>query len=385
MHSTEVVTVKNNLQKIVEEFKKNPVVFPTETVYGLGALVWRPDLIEQVFRIKNRPNDNPLIVHVSSLNMLRECIEGDIPEVYMPIIDTYWPGPLTLLFKRNTRIPDCVTAGCEYVAIRMPNHPDALSIIDALGTPIVGPSANTSTRPSTTCIEHVLHDLNGKVSMIVDGGKCKDGIESTVINGIITPPLYLRPGIISFEQVQRLLPALEKVSGTSESQKKTCPGTRYKHYSPTALVTLLHGNKEEQLQKIRQMISNKEFRTTPTTENNNDSSTYTRIGFMLPSELCKYTVETIKDLWSTPSTLSYTTTETSSGHTCTTINYSSQTNYKIVLYSLGDSLKDIAQNLFDGLRYLDNHTELIYGSEVPNTDGGLAIMDRLTRASTYHY
>lgn len=325
---TEIVGLKDNLERIAETFKEFPVPFPTETVYGLGASVWRDDLIRKVFEIKNRPSDNPLIVHVSSLEMLSHCIEGPIPEEYSELIDLYWPGPLTLLFKKNKSVPEIVTAGGEYVAVRMPAHRDALLLIEYLGYPIVGPSANKSTRPSPTRAEHVREDLEGEVPLIIDGGECGEGVESTVVNGLHFPPLLLRPGAISYEEIKENLPSLELLTGKNTAEGKASPGTRYKHYSPTASVTMIKGKKEEIHRKLSEISG----------EN---------IGFLVPAEYA----EGLESVGS--------------------------------VYSLGETAKEAAQKLFDGLRYLDRHVSEIYTVELESTFEGRAVMDRLSRAATW--
>ncbi|KAI5189911.1 L-threonylcarbamoyladenylate synthase [Nematocida minor] len=326
---TEIVKVEGNLKKIKEAFDRAPVPFPTETVYGLGASVWREDLIKRVFEIKGRPSDNPLIVHISSLNMLKECIEGEIPEIYTELMHLYWPGPLTLLFKKSKKISRTVTGNGEYVAIRMPNHKDALLVIDHLEYPIVGPSANKSTRPSPTRAEHVLEDLNNEVPLIIDGGVCAQGVESTVINGLHSPPLLLRPGVISFEEIKEHLPTIKMLSEEDKDQGKASPGTRYKHYSPTAVVTMVQGTKSDVLQKLNGIAG----------EN---------VGFMLPDEFIEGLAGAEKKN----------------------------------IYSLGNTAKTAAQRLFDGLRYLDRHVQEIYTVELEASHEGRAVMDRLSRATS---
>lgn len=326
MH-TEIVQLDGNLEKIQKAFKTSPIPFPTETVYGLGASVWDEDMIKRVFKIKNRPTDNPLIIHVSSLEMVTQCIEGPIPEIYTEVIDLYWPGPLTLLFKKNKRIPEIVSAGGEYVAIRMPAHKDAIRLIEYLNYPIVGPSANKSTRPSPTSAQHVLDDLGGEVPLIIDGGVCEEGVESTVINALHNPPLLLRPGVISYEQIKEIVPEIELLSNTTKEEGKASPGTRYKHYSPTAPVTMIQGSKTDILRKIN-CIKGKS------------------VGLLATEE---YTKGLDKD---------------------------------ILIYSLGADTKTSAKRLFDGLRYLDRHVSEIYTIEIESTFEGRAVMDRLNRATS---
>ncbi|KAI5184622.1 L-threonylcarbamoyladenylate synthase [Nematocida homosporus] len=338
MHHTEILSIDGNLDRIVAAFQNNPVAFPTETVYGLGAIVWREDLIKRVFAIKNRPNDNPLIVHVSSLAMLRRCIAGEIPAIYQEVIDLYWPGPLTLLFKRSASIPDWVTAGGEYVAIRIPDHQVTLKIIDKLDAPLVGPSANKSTRPSPTTAQHVLDDLAGDIPLIVDGGPCQQGVESTVINGLVSPPLFLRPGAITFETLQAHIPDLVLV-GAKDKATKSCPGMRYKHYAPSIPVLMIQGAFNEQITKLHQVLAQSPHAPPA-------------IGLLLPESHLTALSQFIPN----------------------------DSNYTI--YSLGHTIKDHTHKLFDGLRYLDRHCEVIYCVSIPATDEGRALMDRLSRAAT---
>ncbi|KAI5174708.1 L-threonylcarbamoyladenylate synthase [Nematocida sp. LUAm2] len=342
MHTTEIVQIdgkEERIQRVVEKLQEEPVAFPTETVYGLGALVWREDLIKRVFEIKNRPNDNPLIVHVSSMQMLKRCINGEIPEIYKKLMDLYWPGPLTLLFKKSERIPESVTGKSDYVAIRIPKHKETLCLIDRLDTPIVGPSANKSTRPSPTTAEHVLEDLNGSISTIVDGGPCEKGVESTVINAMVSPPLFLRPGVVTYEELREIIPDLSFVSAESENHCKSCPGMRYKHYSPTAPVMMAVESVEQQIRKISEKIENGRVGTV--------NEKKKRIGLLLSE---KY--------------LSCINTE------------------GCVVYSLGNTTNEMSQRLFDGLRYLDRYSDVIYTLSIEESQEGRAFMDRLGRASS---
>ncbi|KAI5161603.1 L-threonylcarbamoyladenylate synthase [Nematocida ausubeli] len=342
MH-TDILKVEGNMSRIAREIEKAPVAFPTETVYGLGAPVWREDLIKKVFEIKNRPQDNPLIVHVSSLELLRTCIAGEIPEVYHALIDAFWPGPLTLLFKKSKELPYSVTAGSEYVAIRMPDHKDTLRVIDHINQPLVGPSANKSSRPSPTTAQHVFDDLNGCLSLIIDGGACEKGIESTVVNGILDTPLLLRAGAISYEEIKEYLPRLEINRGTSTVDGTVSPGTRYKHYSPTATVIMITGTAEEIGSKLS--IVGKLSTALSTEISSNESKR--AFGFLLPDSYKEY----IKD--------------------------------EDTAYFLGEDAKTAAQRIFDGLRYLDRHVSVIYTAEIPKNNEGRGVMDRLTKAATH--
>jgi L-threonylcarbamoyladenylate synthase len=218
------------------------VAFPTETVYGLGAAVFNEQAVRRVYIVKQRPFDNPLIIHISSLEMLYLVAE-DISEREVKLIEKFWPGPLTLILPRNPRVPRVVSGGLDTVAVRMPAHPVALALIRELGEPIAAPSANLAGRPSPTSAEHVIQDLYGKIDAIVDGGVTLYGIESTIINARTNPPILLRPGAYPVEEIERVLG--EKVAvpdyarGLGEATLALAPGMRYRHYAPETPLILV--------------------------------------------------------------------------------------------------------------------------------------------------
>jgi L-threonylcarbamoyladenylate synthase len=234
------------------------VVFPTETVYGLGALALDPNAAAKIFSTKGRPPDNPLIIHVSSFTMLRSLLPPGyvIPRSYQVLMKHFWPGPLTLLFPRNHEVvPSIITAGQPTVAIRMPSHPVARALIAIANAPLAAPSANTSGKPSPTRAEHVQRDLHGKVGLILDGGACGVGLESTVIDGLHADGniRVLRPGGITVEDVEHTLRENFKDLGNTPEvlvhkrdyadktleSAPTTPGMKYRHYSPSVPVILL--------------------------------------------------------------------------------------------------------------------------------------------------
>lgn len=239
------------------------VAIPTETVYGLAANALSPTACRKIFEAKNRPSDNPLIVHVSSIEMLESLIEGEIPTVTKALIDNFWPGPLTLLFKKNNQVPDEVTCGQPTVAVRMPSHPIARKIIELCGFPLAAPSANSSGKPSPTLASHVLDDLNGIIPFIVDGGQCSCGVESTVVDPLRKPPVILRPGGLSYETLQKIIPniAVYQKDFTDKhlEERPSTPGMKYKHYSPNAQVLLFEGTptakRQNMLSKIKELKS----------------------------------------------------------------------------------------------------------------------------------
>lgn len=220
------------------------VAIPTETVYGLGANGLDAAAVKRIFEAKGRPQDNPLILHVTGPQWLpRYC--RDIPPIAYVLARKFWPGPLTMILKRSPIVPDETTAGLDTVAIRCPNHPVTLSIIREAGIPIAAPSANTSGRPSCTTAQDVLEDMDGKIDGIVDGGACAVGVESTILDLTCEPPRLLRPGGLPLEDLERLIGHIDvdrAVTGRlAEGEKPKAPGMKYRHYAPKAPVTVVTG------------------------------------------------------------------------------------------------------------------------------------------------
>lgn len=215
------------------------VVFPTETVYGLGADGFDEIAVKGIFNAKGRPSDNPLILHIYDAKQLHEIVEG-IPDTAQPLIQAFWPGPLTLVFKKQPHIPAIVTAGLDTVAVRMPNHEIALNLLKEVNRPIAAPSANLSGRPSSTKLDHVINDLDGRVDAVIDGGNSVIGIESTVLDLTTTPPTLLRPGFISTSEIESVLGYHIQTSLSSETPKS--PGMKYQHYQPSIPVYWRSGN-----------------------------------------------------------------------------------------------------------------------------------------------
>lgn len=213
------------------------VAFPTETVYGLGGAYNNPNAIASIFAAKSRPADNPLIVHIAALQQLDGLVQA-IPMGAQQLIEAFFPGPLTLIFKRKPTVPDLVTAGLDTVAVRMPALPQARSFIDACGIPVAAPSANRSGRPSPTSWQDVYTDLKGRIPCILRGGLSEVGIESTVVDCTAGQPLVLRAGSITVEALQEIAPTTSlyknKMTGPARS-----PGMKYRHYAPNATVTLV--------------------------------------------------------------------------------------------------------------------------------------------------
>ncbi len=231
------------------------VAFPTETVYGLGANALNPDAVKGIYEAKGRPSDNPLIVHIAEVSKLNELIL-EIPDTAVTLIEAFWPGPLTLVFKRSGRVPDIITAGLDTVAVRMPDSIIAQKLIREAGVPVAAPSANLSGRPSPTTYKHVIEDLSGRIEYIIDGGPCQVGVESTVLDVTTKIPIILRPGGITLEMLEKVL---EKVDTDSVLEvrgdlKPRSPGMKYRHYSPKAEMILISGETDSVVEKINQLI-----------------------------------------------------------------------------------------------------------------------------------
>ena len=220
------------------------VGIPTETVYGLGANGLSSEAVKKIFAAKGRPQDNPLILHVPEASWLARYCRG-VPESAYALAERFWPGPLTMILPRREMVPDATTAGLDTVGVRCPNHPVTLAIIREADVPVAAPSGNTSGRPSPTCAEHMIEDMDGKIDAIVDGGRCGVGVESTIIDLTCTPPRLLRPGGLPLEALEEVLgevavdAALLRPLGGGEKPK--APGMKYRHYAPKAPVTVVVG------------------------------------------------------------------------------------------------------------------------------------------------
>lgn len=260
---TKIIKVDNKitedqLKDIKEVFDMGGlVVFPTETVYGLGADGLNPEALKKVYKAKNRPGDNPLILHIAETSQLEGIVEN-ISEDAKNMMEMFWPGPLTLIMNRTKDVPNEATAGLETVAVRMPEHEIARDILSYCNKPIAAPSANLSGKPSTTSFERVFEDLNGKVEIIVDGGKASVGIESTVVDTTVNPPLILRPGKITREDLEVIVPNIgidESIISKDESIIPKSPGQKYKHYAPKAEAYCFVGNLDNVVKEINKRIA----------------------------------------------------------------------------------------------------------------------------------
>lgn len=223
------------------------VAIPTETVYGLAANALNGEAVANIFKAKGRPMDNPLIVHITDINQLEDKdLVAYVPSAVYDLADAYWPGPLTIIMEKGGAIPKEVSAGLDTVAIRMPSHPVARSIIQAAGVPLAAPSANTSGLPSPTTAKHVAEDMDGKIDAIVDGGPCSVGVESTVITLCADTPRILRPGGVTPEMLEAVLGEVDiddaVLGKLKEGEVAASPGMKYKHYSPKAEVYIVRGD-----------------------------------------------------------------------------------------------------------------------------------------------
>lgn len=211
------------------------VAFPTETVYGLGSDALDPAAVARIFAAKGRPADNPLIVHIARADDLPALVLRVPPEAHL-LAATFWPGPLTLVLPRRAHVPDITTGGLDTVAVRVPEHPVALALIEACGRPLAGPSANRSGRPSPTRAEDVIADLGERVAVVLDAGPCSVGLESTVLDLSSNQPVLLRPGGVSREAIEAVVGPVRLAAGGKEGARS--PGTRYRHYAPRARLLL---------------------------------------------------------------------------------------------------------------------------------------------------
>ncbi|KAI8380938.1 DHBP synthase RibB-like alpha/beta domain-containing protein [Radiomyces spectabilis] len=357
-------TDQTAILEAVRELKAGQAVgIPTETVYGLAANALQEDAVAKIFAAKNRPADNPLIVHVSSLDMLKTFMpDNTIPPVYLPIIKKLWPGPLTIILPSSPMIPSTVTCSQPTVAVRFPSHPVARALIDACGFPLAAPSANSSGKPSPTLASHVFHDLQGKIPLILDGGPCDVGVESTVLDALRTPPAILRPGGITYESLLSL-PHMNKLQvyrkhfvDEALEQAPTTPGMKYRHYSPDAKVVLF-----EHSDKVSETTVHEVFETKWKSE---------LAGF----QKAGVTVRKVGVLQTTPE-----------GEACHWEQVQSKDGVEYIEIQMGrrGHPEEVARGMFKGLRELDSRgVDLIFVQGIPELHEGMAVMNRLRKAAS---
>ncbi|WP_456477883.1 L-threonylcarbamoyladenylate synthase [Geoglobus ahangari] len=298
------------------------VAFPTETVYGLGADALNERAVRRIFEAKGRPSDNPLIVHVSSIEEVYRIAKPN--RIAEKLMEEFFPGPLTLVMEKREAVPEVTTGGLRTVAVRMPNHRVALKLIELSGTPIAAPSANKSGKPSPTRAEHVMEDFESEVECVIDAGRTEVGLESTVVDTTVYPIEILRPGAITREMLEELF----EVRVAEKSDVARSPGMKYRHYSPEADTVVIVGEKRREEIK--------------------------RLALRLAGE----------------------------GRTVGVAAMNGKEFKSVVphVYDLGASLEEFAERLFDALRTLDRFCDVIVVEGVEQKGIGLAIMNRLSKA-----
>ena len=314
------------------------VAFPTETVYGLGADALNAEAVKKIFIAKGRPQDNPLIIHVASKEI--ERFVKDVPVVAKRLMDKFWPGPLTIVLNKKDIVPDVTSAGLSTIGVRMPSSEIALKLIEASGTAIAAPSANISGRPSPTDVERCVEDLNGKIDYILGGERSDIGVESTIVDCTVNPPMVLRPGGITLEMLRTIDEnivideALKKKP--SEDLKPKAPGMKYRHYAPKAKLKIISVKNEKTFEKMCEMLENY-------------IGNYKKVAIITTDE-----------------------------------NISRFRNAYVLSLGKKNNLNEIAKNLFETLRKCDDLGVDYILCESFEEDGvGLAIMNRLNKAAGY--
>lgn len=330
---------EKEIQEAAEIIKNGgTVVFPTETVYGLGADGLNSEAVKKIFEAKGRPQDNPLIIHVSSkdLNLYAE----EVPQIANKLVEKFWPGPLTIILKKKTIVPNETSAGLDSIGIRMPNNEIALKLIELSKTAIAAPSANISGRPSPTDIQRCIEDLDGKVDCILGGKQSDIGVESTIVDCTVNPPVVLRPGGITLEMLRKIDsnisidPAIMKKP--EPNLKPKAPGMKYRHYAPKAKVTIISGNKKNTIEKIKEMV---------------------HYNIEKNKKVCILTVDENEKEYNE--------------------------GIKISLGSLND-LYTVARNLFEALRKCDDiGADIVFAESFEQKGVGIAIMNRLNKAAGF--
>ncbi len=317
------------------------VAFPTETVYGLGADALNVNAVLALFAAKKRPLDNPPIVHVANASDVYKLAEEVSAKAEL-LMKQFWPGPLTLVFKRYPTVPDVTTAGLETVAVRMPKHNVALALIRESGCPIAAPSANLAGKPSPTTAKHVFDDLNGRIDAILDGGPTSIGVESTVLDLSVDKPLLLRPGGTSLEALRKVIGEVKlhpfiTTEAELPPEEARSPGMRHKHYAPKAQVILVEGVVPAVMRKVKELTSTCWMQNM-------------RVGVLATDETAwAYEADVVKSLGSRR------------------------------------NLDAMAANLFRLLRDFDTENiNIIIAESVPTEGLGLAVMNRLRKASGYN-
>lgn len=318
------------------------VVFPTETVYGLGANALDEQAVSKIFEAKGRPQDNPLIVHIADIEDIKK-LTYEVSDMAKIIMDKFWPGAITIILKKSEVIPSITSAGLKTIGIRMPSNVIARELIKAAAVPVAAPSANISGRPSPTEVERCIEDLNGRVDYIIGGGNCEVGLESTILDCTTEPPCILRPGAVTLEMLREynadiyIDPAIMKKA--SSEIKPKAPGMKYRHYAPKAQLKLVLGPLQSVVYKINELIC----------ERYSEANGKIKIGVIATDE----TKDSYKDA---------------------------------IVLSLGsrNDMSSIGKNLFEVLRKLDDEkVEVIFSEGFEEVGLGIAVMNRLKKSSGY--
>lgn len=233
------------------------VAFPTETVYGLGGDALNPSSSKKIYEAKGRPSDNPLIVHISDFDALYD-ICSEVPPMARALSDAFWPGPLTVIFKKSEKVPFETTGGLNTVAVRFPSDPVAQKFIEYAGGFVAAPSANISGRPSPTCAKYVIEDMNGRADAIIDGGDSEIGLESTIVDLTGESPMLLRPGYVTYEDLKKVLGRVDvdkTILGVVSNERPKAPGMKYRHYAPKGDLTMVKGHNEAVVEFINAKLS----------------------------------------------------------------------------------------------------------------------------------
>lgn len=338
---TVIISDKENLQQAAEILKEGGLVAsPTETVYGLCANALDEAAVKNIYKAKGRPSDNPLIVHIGDLDMLKPLVQ-EVSPIAKKLMDTFWPGPMTLIFKASDLVPKVVTGGLDTVAVRFPSHPTINKLIKTSGLPLAAPSANTSGKPSPTNFTRVYEDLNGKIDCIIEGDHSEYGVESTVVDTVGDIATILRPGGITFEMLEEVLgkvmmdPALGHK--LKEGEVPRAPGMKYTHYSPNAEVIIVKGENHQVIPFINTLVKKQQ-------------SKGKTVGVLATDETASLFMAD-----------------------------------KVISVGTESNPLTIASNLFEVLRSFDDaHIDMVYSLAFKETGIGKAIMNRLEKSAGYH-
>lgn len=345
MKDTKLITITNiaTQRDVLEEAGRiirdgGLVVFPTETVYGIGANGLDAAACRSIYTAKGRPSDNPLILTVPDAGAVSQAA-AVIPPVAQKLMDTFWPGPLTIVLPRQKNVPDAATGGLDTVAVRCPDHAVAKAFLQCAGVPVAGPSANLSTRPSPTTAQEVYHDMNGRVDMILDGGPCQIGVESTIIEcNAADEVTILRPGGVTIDMLRQIVPhvAVDKTLVTGKGVPKA-PGMKYRHYAPVAPMIAVVGSVEAVTAKLQALYG----------EARQDGK---KVGFVVSNEVGEHFPAENRFIWG----------------------------------AHGDK-EALANQLYNGLLFFDSDpVDLILAEGTDEAGLGMAIMNRMKKAAGGH-